>query len=210
MSESPMQRMKPPMLPEVEIPILSPEQVQALLAACKGNGFEERRDYAIVMTFLDAGLRLAELTGLRIEEDVDLKMRTLSVLGKGRKYRNVGLGGTGDAGARPIHPRSPLPPAGPPARAMDRQEGLAHDERDSPDARASRGDRRHRWTPPAHAPPLVRPHLVSQRWRGDRSDASGGMEFTSDGRPVRGVHCRRAGPGSASSSIAWGPALTAA
>jgi site-specific recombinase XerD len=90
--ESPMQRMKPPMLPEVEIPILSPEQVQALLAACKGNGFEERRDYAIVMTFLDAGLRLAELTGLHIEEDVDLKMRTLSVLGKGRKFRSVGLG----------------------------------------------------------------------------------------------------------------------
>jgi site-specific recombinase XerD len=48
--ESPMQRMKPPMLPEVEIPILSPEQVQAVLVACKGNGFEERRDYAIVMT----------------------------------------------------------------------------------------------------------------------------------------------------------------
>jgi hypothetical protein len=42
--------MKPPMLPEVEIPILSPEQVQAVLVACKGNGFEERRDYAIVMT----------------------------------------------------------------------------------------------------------------------------------------------------------------
>jgi site-specific recombinase XerD len=90
--ESPMQRMKPPMLPEVEIPILSPEQVQALLAACKGNGFEERRDYAIVMTFLDSGLRLAELTGLRLEDDVDLKMRTLSVLGKGRRYRTVGLG----------------------------------------------------------------------------------------------------------------------
>lgn len=90
--ESPMRKMKPPMLPEVEIPILSPEQVQALLAACKGNGFEERRDYAIVMTFLDAGLRLAELTSLRIEEDVDLNMRTLSVLGKGRKYRSVGLG----------------------------------------------------------------------------------------------------------------------
>lgn len=90
--ESPMRKMKPPMLPEVEIPILSSEQVQALLAACKGNGFEDRRDYAIVMTFLDAGLRLAGLTSLRLDEDVDLKMRTLSVLGKGRKYRSVGLG----------------------------------------------------------------------------------------------------------------------
>jgi site-specific recombinase XerD len=113
--ESPMRKMKPPMLPEVEIPILSPEQVQALLAACKGNGFEQRRDYAIVMTFLDAGLRLAELTGLRLEEDVDLRMRTLAVLGKGRKFRSVGLGAkrrshsTGTSGLVAPHPQAHRP-----------------------------------------------------------------------------------------------------
>lgn len=90
--ESPMRNMKPPVLPPVEVEILSEEQVRSLLNSCKGNGFEERRDYAIIYTFLDAGLRLAELTRLRVEEDVDLKMRTLSVLGKGRKYRTVGLG----------------------------------------------------------------------------------------------------------------------
>jgi site-specific recombinase XerD len=90
-AETPMRNMSPPLLPEVEVPILSGEQVKALLATCKGNGFEDRRDYAIVMTFLDSGLRLSELTDL-ITEDIDLPSRSLSILGKGRKPRLVGLG----------------------------------------------------------------------------------------------------------------------
>jgi site-specific recombinase XerD len=89
---SPMRNMKPPMLPPVEVVVLSEDQVRDLLASCKGNDFEDRRDHAIVMTFLDAGLRLSELAGLRVEDDIDLKTRTLSVIGKGRKPRIVGLG----------------------------------------------------------------------------------------------------------------------
>jgi site-specific recombinase XerC len=75
----------------VEVPILSEEQVRALLVSCRGSDFEDRRNYAIIYTLLDAG-RLSELTGLRVEDDVDLKTRTLSVLGKGRKPRIVGIG----------------------------------------------------------------------------------------------------------------------
>ena len=90
-AETPMRNMTPPLLPEVEVPILSGEQMKALLGACKGNGFEDRRDYAIVYTFLDAGLRLSELTNL-ITEDIDLRSRSLTILGKGRKPRLVGLG----------------------------------------------------------------------------------------------------------------------
>jgi site-specific recombinase XerD len=50
-AETPMRNMSPPLLPEVEVPILSSEQVKALLGTCKGNGFEDRRDYAIIYTF---------------------------------------------------------------------------------------------------------------------------------------------------------------
>jgi integrase/recombinase XerC len=87
-----MRNMKPPLLPPVEVPILSEEQIRDLLATCKGNTFEDRRDYALIYVLLDAGLRLSELTGLHVEDDVDLKTRTLSVLGKGRKPRIVGIG----------------------------------------------------------------------------------------------------------------------
>jgi len=38
-----------------------------LMAACKGNGFEERSDAAIVNLFYDPGMRRAELAGLRLE-----------------------------------------------------------------------------------------------------------------------------------------------
>ena len=90
-AETPMRNMSPPLLPEVEVPILSGEQVKALLGACKRNGFEDRRDYAIIYTFLDAGLRLSELTNLATE-DIDLRSRSLTILGKGRRPRLVGLG----------------------------------------------------------------------------------------------------------------------
>lgn len=89
---SPMRNMKPPLLPPVDVHVLSEEQVRALLDACKGSDFEDRRDRAMIWTFIDSGLRLSELTGLSTEDDVDLKTRTLSVLGKGRKYRIVGIG----------------------------------------------------------------------------------------------------------------------
>jgi site-specific recombinase XerD len=64
--------------------------MRALLRACQGSAFEERRDTAIVSIFLDAGLRLSELTWLTVE-DIDLGARTITVLGKGRRYRTVGL-----------------------------------------------------------------------------------------------------------------------
>ena len=68
-TETPMPNMKPPLLPPVEVPILSEEQVRALLATCKGNTFEDRRDCAMIYTLVDAGLRVSEATGLRVEDE---------------------------------------------------------------------------------------------------------------------------------------------
>jgi site-specific recombinase XerD len=47
-----------------ETPVLSDADLWALLATCAGTDFTARRDTAIIMLFLDGGLRLAEVAGL--------------------------------------------------------------------------------------------------------------------------------------------------
>jgi len=97
--QSPMANMKPPRLPELEVPVLSEEELKRLLATCdKGQDFESRRDAAILRVFIDSGARLGEVTNIRLtpddEEtnDVDLEQGVMRVLGKGRRWRLVPLG----------------------------------------------------------------------------------------------------------------------
>jgi site-specific recombinase XerD len=112
-AESPLRNIKPPPIPENPPPVLSEDQMRALLKACQGAGFEERRDTAIISIFLDAGLRLSELTNLTLT-DVDLSDRTITALGKGRRYRTVGLNLTAARAldrylrARRSHPQADL------------------------------------------------------------------------------------------------------
>ena len=61
-----MARMKPPKVPEVEVPVLSPEELSRLLKACSGSEFDERRDLAIIRLFIDTGMRLSELATMRV------------------------------------------------------------------------------------------------------------------------------------------------
>ena len=65
---SPMANMRPPHVPEEPPAVLQPEQLQALLATSDGTDFEDRRDTAILRTFLESGMRLAELGGLHISD----------------------------------------------------------------------------------------------------------------------------------------------
>ena len=88
---SPMLNLRPPKVPEQPPDILTPADVRAMLKACEGQGFEERRDMAIIRTFYDSGLRRSELGGLRLE-DVDLGARSVVVLGKGGRLRAVRYG----------------------------------------------------------------------------------------------------------------------
>ncbi|MFC1935531.1 tyrosine-type recombinase/integrase [Chloroflexota bacterium] len=97
--ESPMARMKPPRIPEAPPDVLRQEQLKALLATCdKGQGFEDRRDAAIIRVFIDTGARLAEVANLRwvpddaTQNDVDLDRGVLRVLGKGRRERVLAVG----------------------------------------------------------------------------------------------------------------------
>jgi len=72
---------------EKEPGILYKEQYKALLYEAS----DHVRDYAIIMTFLQTGIRLSELVNLRVD-DVDLEHRILTVRqGKGKKDRQIPL-----------------------------------------------------------------------------------------------------------------------
>jgi site-specific recombinase XerD len=89
--ESPMVNMSPPHVPEEPPPVLREDDLRRLIAACSGDGFDDRRDTAIVRLFLDTGMRRAELSGLQVE-DVDFDHNIAIVLGKGRRPRACPFG----------------------------------------------------------------------------------------------------------------------
>lgn len=86
-----MAGMRPPIIPEQPVGVLSLEQLQALMAACDGSGFTERRDVALLRLFADTGARLSEVCGLGLD-DLDLPGRVVRVLGKGRRERFLPIG----------------------------------------------------------------------------------------------------------------------
>lgn len=88
---SPMYRMSPPKVGEPPVAVPTSDELTRLLAACGSNDYEGRRDTAIIRLFLDAGLRLAELTNLQTV-DVDLQGRMVGVTGKGNRYRVASFG----------------------------------------------------------------------------------------------------------------------
>ena len=88
---SPMERMRPPQVPESSPDIVTDDEVRRILAACEGRAFDDRRDAAIIRLFLDTGMRLSELAGLRIS-DIDWDTNLAMVLGKGRRQRACPFG----------------------------------------------------------------------------------------------------------------------
>jgi site-specific recombinase XerD len=88
---SPMERMKVPKVPDVPVPVVSIEDFKKLLKTTEGRDYNDRRDAAILLTLFDTGMRLGEITGLRVE-DVDLKDRLAYVTGKGGHTRAVRFG----------------------------------------------------------------------------------------------------------------------
>jgi site-specific recombinase XerD len=112
--ESPMSRMKPPAVPESPPPVLRDAELDALLRACEGTRFEDRRDTAIVRLLLDTGMRRGELTGLRVE-DLDFEQEVAVVVGKGRRPRACPFGRkTGRALDRYLRARAQHPAANAP------------------------------------------------------------------------------------------------
>jgi len=93
-----MIRMRPPKLAEKPVPVLSDDQIPLLLADCSGKDFRNRRDGAIIRLFLDTGIRLEGMSGLRYiaddpeRSDVDLRSRVVRITAKGRRELDLPIG----------------------------------------------------------------------------------------------------------------------
>ncbi len=84
-------KIKSPKIQKKIIETFSPEQIKALLNAPDKKNFTGFRDYCILLTFFDTGIRLSELMNLRLT-NIDFSGNTLLVLGKGNKERRVPFG----------------------------------------------------------------------------------------------------------------------
>jgi site-specific recombinase XerD len=80
-----------PKVPDSLVPSLREHEMRALLAAASRSA-TAARDQALVVLLLDSGIRLGELTALRVR-DVDLVEGRCLVRGKGARERLVPIGG---------------------------------------------------------------------------------------------------------------------
>jgi len=76
-------------LPERELDLITPAELQRLLSAADGKEEKDLRDKAILELFFSTGLRVSELCAL--DSDLDLTQDSFSVRGKGEKVRVVFL-----------------------------------------------------------------------------------------------------------------------
>jgi integrase/recombinase XerC len=77
---------------EKRLPVfLSTHETERLFDAAPGEAAAAVRDRAVLELFYSTGIRLSELTGLRVG-DLDFANRTVRVMGKGRRERVVPFG----------------------------------------------------------------------------------------------------------------------
>jgi integrase len=97
-SPSPMAKMRKPMIPEQPVPVLPDAGIKRLLDSCAGRDFRNRRDAAIIRLFLDTGMRLEGMNGLRYDasdadlSDVDLRGSVVRITAKGRREMVLPIG----------------------------------------------------------------------------------------------------------------------
>lgn len=86
--KDPMAGMQLPRPTQKPVPVISDEDLAALLKTCAAKTFNDRRDEVIMRVLLDCGIRVSELAGLTLD-DIDLDKELAIVRGKGRKVRPV-------------------------------------------------------------------------------------------------------------------------
>jgi len=95
--ESPARRLRLPNPQYRDIEPYTDDEVNAMLATCegdiqRGHRYLGVRNKAIISVFVDTGLRLSELAGMKLSE-LDPQLQQVRVLGKGNKWRTVPLNG---------------------------------------------------------------------------------------------------------------------
>lgn len=165
---SPMARVRVAKANPEPIRVLDIADLRALLKACEGREFFDRRDMALIRLLASTGMRLAELTDLRVG-DLDLAKRLAYVVhGKGDKARWVRFDAATAAcldrykRARARHPHADL------QMAMAGSARPVHAQGRSAHAQAPGRAGRHRPRPCAPATPHLRPSLPRKRWRRGR------------------------------------------
>ena len=89
--QSPFARVKIPRSPRKIVSTFSDRQLEAFLKVIDISTAEGFRDYVIVLTLLDTGLRVSELSGLMLEY-VWVEQGMFKVMGKGGKERLIPFG----------------------------------------------------------------------------------------------------------------------
>ncbi len=119
---NPFRKMRQPSVPEEPVPVVPEADLRALVDACAGKGFDERRDTAIIRLWLDTGIRLGEMAGLTVDA-VDLdRLNVVYVHGKGDRGRAVPVGSkTAEAIGRYLRARRSHPQASSPALWLGRK-----------------------------------------------------------------------------------------
>jgi len=88
---NPFDKVRIPKAPTKVIPTFSESQIQALLGVIHTSTPIGFRDWTMILTLLDTGLRASELIGLSIN-DINLEDGIVKVKGKGAKERIVPIG----------------------------------------------------------------------------------------------------------------------
>ncbi len=87
--DNPVARIPAPKVPQRNIRALDLGEVRAMLKACDTRTFVGSRDYAMILSLIDTGLRASEFLSMRTSED---NPEIVAVIGKGNKERVVRLG----------------------------------------------------------------------------------------------------------------------
>jgi site-specific recombinase XerD len=81
-----------PKAPITPTPVLTAEQLKDLLDTCKGRGWLDHRDRALILLLIETGIRRTECISLNVD-DLDLRNGTAAIRrGKGGKSRQVFFG----------------------------------------------------------------------------------------------------------------------
>lgn len=88
---SPMAGLSAPRAEARPVSVFTSGELDALVQACEGRSFDDRRDAAIIWLFIDTGVRLSEMAGLEVD-GLDLDAQTVAVTGTAGRVRTVGFG----------------------------------------------------------------------------------------------------------------------
>jgi site-specific recombinase XerC len=172
--KNPFLETSPPAVQDKITPLLEDEHHAALLLTCNDKSLQSLRDRAIILLFIDTGMRVSEMHSLRVDQ-IDLKQRQLVIVGKGGKVRVVRYGNsTALALARYLKVRARHALADSPALWLSRSKVKPLSVHGIQTMLSRRGER-------AGVPGSVHPHRFrhdfSDRWQSAGGTETGLMEI---------------------------------